>query len=105
MFHDNIGNYGYFITQTFPYITGCFGPGNYPNFSPNCTTNGVTNYTKSSFALAQTVLTTTTTTSTATTTTATTATTATTTRSAAARELSIDSMITVVMITSMGILF
>ncbi|CAF1535037.1 unnamed protein product, partial [Didymodactylos carnosus] len=33
MFYDSIGNYAYFATQTFPYITGCFGPGNYPSFS------------------------------------------------------------------------
>ncbi|CAF1361174.1 unnamed protein product, partial [Didymodactylos carnosus] len=26
MFYDSIGNYGYFATQTFPYLTGCFGP-------------------------------------------------------------------------------
>ena len=40
MFYDSIGNYGYFATETYPYITGCFGPGNYPTFTPNCTTNG-----------------------------------------------------------------
>ena len=28
MFHDATGNYGYFATQKFPYITGCFGPAN-----------------------------------------------------------------------------
>ena len=28
MFYDSIGNYGYFATTTYPYITGCFGPGN-----------------------------------------------------------------------------
>ena len=47
MFHDSIGNYGYFATSTYPYITGCFGPGNYPNFLPNCTTNPPSSYTKS----------------------------------------------------------
>ncbi|CAF1375564.1 unnamed protein product [Didymodactylos carnosus] len=28
MFYDSIGNYAYFATTTYPYITGCFGPGN-----------------------------------------------------------------------------
>ena len=50
MFYDSIGNYGYFVTSTYPYITGCFGPGNYPSFAPNCTTNGVTRYSMSSYA-------------------------------------------------------
>ena len=50
MFHDSIGNYAYFVTNTYPYITGCFGPGNYPNFKPNCTTNPPASYTKSSYA-------------------------------------------------------
>ena len=47
MFYDTIGNYGYFVTQTYPYITGCFGPGNYPSFKPNCTTNPANAYTMS----------------------------------------------------------
>ncbi len=51
MFFDSIGNYGYFVTRTYPYITGCFGPGNYPTgVSLNCTTNGPTSYTKSIYA-------------------------------------------------------
>lgn len=50
MFHDSIGNYGYFATSTYPYITGCFGPGNYPSFTPTCTTNGPKSYVKSVFA-------------------------------------------------------
>ena len=50
MFHDSIGNYGYFATSTYPYLVGCFGPANYPSFGPNCTTNGVSSYTMSSFA-------------------------------------------------------
>lgn len=54
MFHDSIGNYGYFVTRTYPYITGCFGPGNYPSFIPTCTTNGPSSYTKSVYALNQT---------------------------------------------------
>ncbi|CAF2515182.1 unnamed protein product [Rotaria sp. Silwood2] len=50
MFYDSIGNYAYFATRTFPYITGCFGPGNYPSFLPSCTTNKPTAYTKSAYA-------------------------------------------------------
>ena len=50
MFHDSTGNYGYFATRTYPYLTGCFGPGNYPNFTPNCTTNPPTGYSRSSYA-------------------------------------------------------
>jgi hypothetical protein len=50
MFYDSIGNYAYFATTTYPDITGCFEPGNYPNFLPNCTTNPPTSYIKSSFA-------------------------------------------------------
>ena len=50
MFHDSTGNYGYFATSTYPYLVGCFGPGNYPSFGPNCTTNGPISYTMSSFA-------------------------------------------------------
>jgi hypothetical protein len=49
MFYDSIGNYAYFSTTTYPYITGCLGPGNYPNFKPSCTTNPPASYTKSSF--------------------------------------------------------
>ena len=51
MFFDSIGNYAYFATRTYPYITGCFGPGNYPSFTPNCTTNSPRNYTMSAHAL------------------------------------------------------
>jgi len=62
MFHDSIGNYGYFATSTYPYITGCFGPGNYPTgVSLNCTTNGPSSWTKSIYALNQTTNSTTTT--------------------------------------------
>ncbi|UJR25030.1 hypothetical protein I4U23_006390 [Adineta vaga] len=50
MFYDSIGNYGYFATTKFPYITGCFGPGNYPSFGPTCTTNGQSSYTMSKYA-------------------------------------------------------
>ncbi|CAF3957813.1 unnamed protein product [Rotaria sordida] len=50
MFYDSIGNYAYFATRTFPYITGCFGPGNYPSFLPSCTTNKPAAYTKSIYA-------------------------------------------------------
>ncbi|CAF1279339.1 unnamed protein product [Adineta ricciae] len=52
MFHDSKGNYAYFATSTYPYLVGCFGPANYPSFGPNCTTNGPTNYTMSSYAQA-----------------------------------------------------
>ena len=52
MFYDSIGNYAYFATSTYPYLTGCFGPGNYPSFGPNCTTNGVPSYTMSRFAMS-----------------------------------------------------
>ncbi|CAF3715558.1 unnamed protein product [Rotaria sp. Silwood1] len=50
MFYDSFGNYAYFATETYPYVTGCFGPGNYPSFTPNCTTNAPSGYIKSSFA-------------------------------------------------------
>ncbi len=50
MFYDSIGNYAYFATSTYPYLVGCFGPANYPSFGPNCTTNGVSSYTMSSYA-------------------------------------------------------
>jgi hypothetical protein len=50
MFYDSAGNYAYFATTKYPYITGCFGPGNYPSFGPNCTSNGFSSYSKSSFA-------------------------------------------------------
>jgi hypothetical protein len=52
MFYDSIGNYAYFATSTYPYLTGCFGPGNYPSFGPNCTTNRVSSYTMSNFAMS-----------------------------------------------------
>ncbi|CAF1335310.1 unnamed protein product [Adineta steineri] len=52
MFYDSIGNYAYFATSTYPYIVGCFGPGNYPSFGPNCTTNGVSTYNMSSYAIS-----------------------------------------------------
>ena len=52
MFHDSTGNYGYFATSTYPYLVGCFGPGNYPSFGPNCTTNGASSYTMSSYAIS-----------------------------------------------------
>jgi hypothetical protein len=50
MFYDSIGNYAYFATSTYPYLVGCFGPGNYPSFGPNCTTNGASSYSMSSYA-------------------------------------------------------
>ncbi len=50
MFYDSIGNYAYFATSTYPYLVGCFGPGNYPSFGPNCTTNGASSYNMSSYA-------------------------------------------------------
>jgi hypothetical protein len=53
MFYDTLGNYAYFSTTKFPYITGCFGPGNYPSFGPTCTSNGQSSYTMSAYAAAQ----------------------------------------------------
>jgi hypothetical protein len=53
MFYDSIGNYAYFATNKYPYITGCFGPGNYPSFGPNCTTNGQSSYSMSIYALTR----------------------------------------------------
>ena len=53
MFYDSAGNYAYFATTKFPYITGCFGPGNYPSFGPNCTSNGFSSYSKSVYATVQ----------------------------------------------------
>ena len=53
MFYDSAGNYAYFATTKYPYITGCFGPGNYPSFGPTCTRNGQTSYTKSIYAAVQ----------------------------------------------------
>ncbi|CAF1114994.1 unnamed protein product [Adineta steineri] len=53
MFYDSIGNYAYFATTKYPYVTGCFGPGNYPSFGPSCTTNGQSSYTMSVHAAAQ----------------------------------------------------
>jgi hypothetical protein len=50
MFYDSAGNYAYFATTKFPYITGCFGPGNYPSFGPSCTSNGYSSYSMSTFA-------------------------------------------------------
>ena len=50
MFHDSTGNYAYFATSTYPYLVGCFGPGNYPSFGVNCSTNAPTSYTMSSYA-------------------------------------------------------
>ncbi|CAF3573351.1 unnamed protein product [Rotaria socialis] len=52
MFYDSIGNYAYFATRKFPYITGCYGPGNYPSVSVNCSTNAPSSYTMSSYASA-----------------------------------------------------
>jgi hypothetical protein len=52
MFYDSIGNYAYFATSTYPYLVGCFGPGNYPSFGPNCTTNGVSSYSMSNYAIS-----------------------------------------------------
>ena len=52
MFYDSIGNYAYFATSTYPYLVGCFGPGNYPACGPNCTTNGASSYSMSSYAAA-----------------------------------------------------
>ena len=31
------GSYAYYATSTFPYLTGCFGQGNRPGFTPQCT--------------------------------------------------------------------
>ncbi len=50
MFYDSIGNYAYFARSTYPYLVGCFGLGNYPSFGPNCTTNGVSSYSMSTYA-------------------------------------------------------
>mmetsp|Transcript_107713 Transcript_107713/g.246699 ORF Transcript_107713/g.246699 Transcript_107713/m.246699 type:complete len:402 (+) Transcript_107713:502-1707(+) len=38
------GTYSYVGSETFPYYSGCFGPGNYPAFQPACTTNGLAAY-------------------------------------------------------------
>lgn len=56
MFYDSMGNYAYFATRTYPYVVGCFGPGNYPTFLPNCTTNAPAAYNKSIYALNQTTI-------------------------------------------------
>ena len=32
-------SYGYVATTTFPYVVGCFGPSNYPEFGVTCTSN------------------------------------------------------------------
>lgn len=52
VFFDSALNYAYFATNTFPYLSACFGPGNYPSFTPTCTTNGPSGYTPSSFITA-----------------------------------------------------
>ena len=39
MFHEQLDNYGYFATRTYPYLTGCFEPGNDPSFTATSTTN------------------------------------------------------------------
>lgn len=36
--------YAYVQTETFPYFAGCFGPGNYPSYLPECTTNPPSGY-------------------------------------------------------------
>ena len=36
--------YGYFSRKTFPYVVGCFGPGNYPQVLPSCTSSPPTAY-------------------------------------------------------------
>jgi hypothetical protein len=38
--------YAYFATDTFPYYSGCFGPGSFPDFVPQCTTNPPAGYVK-----------------------------------------------------------
>ena len=59
-FWDTTGNYGYFMTSTYPYTVGCFGPGSYPSYQPSCTTNAAsTTYTKSATATAMSTTTTT----------------------------------------------
>ena len=50
MFHDSTGNYAYFATSTYPYLVGCFGPGNYPSFGVNCSINAPNSYNMSSYA-------------------------------------------------------
>ena len=50
MFYNSNSDHAYFATQTFPYVTGCFGPGSYPNASVNCSTNAPSSYTKSKYA-------------------------------------------------------
>ena len=52
MFYDSIGNYAYFATRKYPYLTGCYGPGNYPNVSVNCSINAPLSYSMSSYASA-----------------------------------------------------
>ena len=32
-------SYSYIMTQSFPYFLGCIGPGNFPSYAPECTTN------------------------------------------------------------------
>ncbi|KAJ8603022.1 hypothetical protein CTAYLR_001570 [Chrysophaeum taylorii] len=36
--------YAYFMSKTFPYQMGCWGPANYPDHTPNCTTNAQSSY-------------------------------------------------------------
>lgn len=33
------GNYAYVMTDFHPYVMGCYGPGNYPAFSQQCSNN------------------------------------------------------------------
>ena len=37
-------SYAYFATKTFPYLAGCFGSGNRPQFTPQCSDNAPTSY-------------------------------------------------------------
>ena len=37
-------NYAYFGREVFPYFVGCFGPGNYPDYVPECTSNPPSGY-------------------------------------------------------------
>ncbi|KAJ8603021.1 hypothetical protein CTAYLR_001569 [Chrysophaeum taylorii] len=36
--------YAYFVSKTFPYQPGCWGPANYPDHTPDCTTNAQSSY-------------------------------------------------------------
>ena len=53
MFYNSGRDYAYFATRKYPYIIGCFGPGNYPSFGPKCTTNGQLSYTMSTHTIVQ----------------------------------------------------